>query len=49
MEGKVQHELDELLTQRIVAIACGYEDANDAARRGSIQEICFRATPKWEG
>jgi hypothetical protein len=30
--GKVRHELDELLTQRIMAIACGYEDANDAAR-----------------
>ena len=27
--GKVRHELDELLTQRIMAIACGYEDAND--------------------
>ena len=31
-EGKVRHELHELLTQRIMAIACGYEDANDAAR-----------------
>ena len=31
-EGKVRHELDELLTQRIMAIACGYEDANDAGR-----------------
>ena len=30
--GKVRHELHELLTQRIMAIACGYEDANDAAR-----------------
>lgn len=30
--GKVRHELQELLTQRIMAIACGYEDANDAAR-----------------
>ena len=34
-EGKVQHELDELLTQRIMAIACGYENANDAARLAS--------------
>jgi hypothetical protein len=33
--GKVRHELDELLTQRIMAIACGYEDANDAARLAS--------------
>jgi hypothetical protein len=31
-EAKVRHEIDELLTQRIMAIACGYEDANDAAR-----------------
>ena len=29
-EAKVRHEIDELLTQRIMAIACGYEDANDA-------------------
>ena len=34
-EGKIRHELDELLTQRIMAIACGYEDANDAARLAS--------------
>lgn len=34
-EGKVHHELDELLTQRIMAIACGYEDVNDAARLAS--------------
>jgi spore coat polysaccharide biosynthesis protein SpsF (cytidylyltransferase family) len=33
--GKVQHELEELLTQRVMAIACGYEDANDAARLAS--------------
>ena len=33
--GKVRHELDELLTQRIMAIACGYEDVNDAARLAS--------------
>lgn len=30
--GKVDHELRELITQRIMAIALGYEDANDAAR-----------------
>jgi Transposase DDE domain group 1 len=34
-EAKVHHEIDELLTQRIMAIACGYEDANDAARLAS--------------
>jgi Transposase DDE domain group 1 len=33
--GKVQHEVDELLMQRVMAIACGYEDANDAARLAS--------------
>lgn len=33
--GKVDHELEELLTQRIMAIACGYEDGNDAARLAS--------------
>ncbi len=33
--GKVQHQLCELLTQRVMAIACGYADANDAARLAS--------------
>ena len=33
--GKVWHEVDELLRQRVMAIACGYEDANDAARLAS--------------
>ena len=33
--AKVDHEIEELLTQRIIAIACGYEDANDAARLAS--------------
>jgi len=30
--GKIDHQMHELLTQRVMAIACGYEDANDAAR-----------------
>ena len=30
--GKVDHSLKELLGQRVFAIACGYPDANDAAR-----------------
>lgn len=30
--GKVDHSLGELLAQRIYSIACGYPDANDAAR-----------------
>lgn len=28
--GKVQHETEELLKQRLFQICCGYEDANDA-------------------
>ena len=30
--GKVDHEMEELLAQRIFSMACGYADANDAAR-----------------
>ena len=30
--GKVRHAIEELLRQRVFGIACGYEDANDAAR-----------------
>jgi hypothetical protein len=30
--GKVQHELIELVRQRVFGIACGYADGNDAAR-----------------
>jgi hypothetical protein len=30
--GKVEHELEALFRQRVYAIACGYEDCNDAAR-----------------
>jgi Transposase DDE domain group 1 len=32
--GKVKHVVEELLAQRIYGIACGYADANDAARLG---------------
>ena len=34
-EGKVRHQWEDLLTQRVMAIACGYEDANDAAQLAS--------------
>jgi Transposase DDE domain group 1 len=34
-EGKVRHQLEELLTQRVMAIACGYEDGNNAAQLAS--------------
>ena len=30
--GKIDHEMEELLRQRIFAIACGYANAHDAAR-----------------
>lgn len=30
--GKIDHELVELMRQRILGIACGYADCNDAAR-----------------
>ncbi|MGC2461742.1 MAG: IS1380 family transposase [Steroidobacteraceae bacterium] len=30
--GKIDHSLEELLAQRVFAIACGYPDANDSAR-----------------
>ncbi len=33
-QGKVDHQLAELMRQRIYGLACGYEDANDAARIG---------------
>jgi len=32
---KIKHELSELVTQRVMAIACGYPDTNDAARLDS--------------
>jgi DDE family transposase len=32
---KIKQELVELVTQRVMAIACGYPDTNDAARLGS--------------
>jgi len=34
-QGKVDHPLTHLLRQRIYGLACGYEDANDAARIGA--------------
>ena len=33
--GKVRHEIEEILRQRIFGIAAGYEDCNDAARIGA--------------
>lgn len=33
--GKVDHTLQDLVAQRVFAIACGYPDGNDSARLGS--------------
>jgi hypothetical protein len=33
--GKVDHSIEELLQQRVFAVACGYPDANDSARLAS--------------
>ena len=33
--GRVKHEVEEILSQRIFGLACGYEDANDAAKLAS--------------
>jgi hypothetical protein len=30
--GKIRHEIDALVAQRVHALACGYPDANDASR-----------------
>ena len=45
--GKVQHTIDEILIQRVMAIACGYEDANDAARLASDQGPTVTALRSW--
>ena len=39
--GKVRHTLEDLVAQRIVGLACGYPDANDADRLGDdpIQKL----------
>jgi hypothetical protein len=33
--GKVDHQLKDLMAQRVFSIACGYADANDSARLGA--------------
>ncbi len=33
--GKVVHDIEELLKQRVFGIACGYPDGNDSARLGN--------------
>lgn len=45
--GKVEHELIELLAQRVFGIACGYPDANDTARlsQDPIQKMLLGRDP----
>src|ERR1700689_5938319 len=41
--AKVQHETEELLGQRVYGLACGYADANDAARlAAALCTSCWR-------
>jgi hypothetical protein len=46
--GKVDHEVDELLMQRVMALACGHADANDAARLASdpVHKLLVDRDPK---
>jgi hypothetical protein len=45
--GKVRHEIGELLSQRVFAIACGYPDGNDADRLSDdpIQKLLVGRDP----
>lgn len=45
--GKVQHTLDDLIRQRVFAIACGYADCNDAARLADdpVQKLLLERDP----
>ncbi len=46
-QGKVEHAMAELMRQRVLGIACGYEDANDAARlvHDPVHALVARGTP----
>ena len=46
-QGKVEHSIGEMLRQRIFGIACGYEDANDAARLSGdpVHAMAVKGTP----
>ena len=45
--GKIRHTLEELIRQRVFAIACGYADCNDAARlaQDPIQKLLVGRDP----
>jgi hypothetical protein len=46
-QGKVRHSLQELISQRVYGIACGYEDCNDSARLGTdpVQRLLIDRDP----
>jgi hypothetical protein len=46
-QGKVVHTLEDLVRQRVFALACGYEDCNDAARIGAdpMQKLLLERDP----
>lgn len=46
-QSKVEHSFLDLVRQRIFAIACGYEDCNDAARVGEdpVQKLLLERDP----
>jgi hypothetical protein len=46
----IHHDLKELLTQRILQIACGYEDANDcdSLKDDQIFKVCSEKLPQSE-
>ena len=45
--GKIRHTLEDLIRQRVFAIACGYADCNDAARLAEdpIQKLLVGRDP----
>src|SRR5579864_3448961 len=47
-QAKVQHRFEEILSERIFAIACGYEDANDldTLRNDPALKLAYGRRPK---
>lgn len=47
VSDRVQHTVHDLVRQRVFAIACGYEDGNDASRlrRDSMQNLLVDRDP----
>ena len=47
-QGKIIHTLEDMLTQRIIQVACGYEDLNDSAQllKDPILKLIGGRTPQ---